>query len=144
MKINYALQWKSAKRMLWDLMAPALVACTISLYGYFTDTTEFNIFKFLGSFFTTLFFVASYAAWFQRSRKLVIDEQNHLNVVGKQDAVINRLENLASELSERQDVLVTRLEGLADDLVGHTTGGTSFSYVSMIFFGPSRPGPGIQ
>lgn len=133
MKIDGDLWLKTTKRILLDLWAPALVALLITAYGYQTKKISADFFAIAGSALTTLFFVASYFSWMQRAKKFVIDERNHENVVLKQDAVINRLEALANELSGRQDVLVTRLEALAEDLVGHTTGSSSFCLVDTVY-----------
>lgn len=114
-------------RLVKDLGIPAAFAVCITMYQSL-DSGK-SVLAILGSFFTTLFFCAAYFSYVQRARKVVVDEENHNDVVSKQNQVIERLEGLAGDLSNRQEMLVTQLEKLADDLSGHVTGGKGFCYV---------------
>ena len=127
---DWELIRKTTIRVLRDLWIPASISLAIEIIRNYKDWPGF--FTFLGAFFTTTFYAGAYFAYVQRAKKFVIDERNHNKVTGKQDALTNRLENLADELTIRQDVVLKRFEVLRDDLEGLTTGGDGFAYVWLV------------
>lgn len=96
-------------RVLTELWLPAIGALLAMLWD--SRTHSISIFDWGAGFFTKLFFFGAFFRYWQVARKLVIDEQNHHKVVGKQDQVLTRLEAVGQ-----------KLEGLA-------TGGDGYAYV---------------
>lgn len=105
------------KQLASDLLLPALCALAATLWEYHGSdvglygSLEKPAFDQLSAYFLKLFYWGAFFAYGLRALKVVRDRRNHASVIEKQEAVL------------------TRLQSIATDLEGLSTGGSGHCFV---------------
>lgn len=105
------------KQLASDLLLPAICALGATLWEYHKSDTGLNaslgrpVFDQLSAYFLKLFYWGAFFAYGLRALKVVRDRRNHASVIEKQEAVL------------------TRMQSIATDLEGHATGGSGHCFV---------------
>lgn len=105
------------KQLASDLLLPALCALAATFWEYHRNAAGIYgslaqpVFDQLSAYFLKLFYWGAFFAYGLRALKVVRDRRNHASVIGKQEAVLARLQSIAT------------------DLEGHSTGGNGHCFV---------------